>query len=74
MRYVGDPYWVTARYPGTCAKCGTPFPKGTRVFYYPKGKRLYSEACAVAAANDFEAAAADEAFMNFHGGGNGWYD
>lgn len=62
--YAGDPRWIKARYSGTCAKCHEAFGRGADVFYYPKGKKTYSGACADAASRDFAAAVADEDFMN----------
>ena len=65
--YAGDPHWITARYPGTCAarECSEAITKGDRAFYYPHGKALYAVACGHADANsrDFEAAAFDEDVM-----------
>jgi hypothetical protein len=62
--YAGDPRKITARRPGTCAKCGKPFLAGERIFYYPKGKQTYSGECALAAERDFEAARSDEDAMS----------
>jgi hypothetical protein len=59
-RYRNDPYWLTAKWPGHCAKCNTPIKAGERAFYYPHERRLYSGECAEQAARDFECAAADE--------------
>ena len=42
--YQGDPYWMTARYPGKCAGCHRPFPKGEQVFRYKSGK-VFAESC-----------------------------
>lgn len=67
----GDPYWMTARFPGKCAKTGEPFAKGARVFRYKSGE-CYAGAAAAAAAADFKSCADDEAFMNggeSYGGG-----
>lgn len=56
-----DPFWMTARYAGTDAN-GAPFAKGARVWYYPKGRRIYSGADAERRAAEFFAAAADESW------------
>lgn len=42
--YQGDPYWLTARYPGYCAGCGHPFPAGEQVFRF-KNRKLFAESC-----------------------------
>lgn len=62
IRYSRDPFWMDAKYAGRCAQCSTQFVRGTRIFYYPATKSAYcsSEACGVAAAHDFQAAAWDE--------------
>jgi len=67
-RTHGDPYWLAARFPGTCAKCKAPIPRGARAFYYPHGRSLYCAQadCGGAASADFAAAAADESV--YHGG------
>ena len=61
MRYSGDPYWITCRYPGKCSGCGAEIPKGKRAFRYKCGS-LYCDTpdCGQAASRDFDAAAADE--------------
>jgi len=63
-RYKGDPYWLTARYPGKCAKCGRAFTKGTDIFRYKDGT-IYADTCAEAASREFEAAAADEDLYSY---------
>ena len=65
-RYRSDPRWITTRFPSTCHACSTVLPKGTRAYYFPKGRRIYGEKCCDAAARsaaDFEAAAFDDAMM-----------
>ncbi len=61
-RRGGDPYWLTARYPGPCAKCGTEIKAGEQAFYYPNGKKLFGKTCGCgdAAQADFDAHAFDE--------------
>jgi hypothetical protein len=61
-RYTGDPYWITARYAGACARCHQPIRAGERAFYYPKGKVLYCQAsaCGEQCAAEFQSAAQDE--------------
>lgn len=61
----GDPYWITAKYPGTCAKCQVKINKGERIFYYPNGNATYGDVCGCGdtAARDFFSAAADEDLM-----------
>lgn len=65
--YRDDPKWIVARYPGTCRHCGEPFKRGADVFYYPKGKATYVNACAARESASFEAAAADEYFATMGG-------
>jgi len=60
-----DPYWLTTKYAAIDTD-GKPIPKGTRVFYYPNGKRFLTGEKAEQASRDFEAARADEAA---YGGG-----
>lgn len=60
-----DPYWLIARYEGTCEKCGERIKAGERIFYYPNARAAYSGKCAEAAAADFNACAFDEAI--YHG-------
>ena len=60
-RYVGDPYWMTAKFPGSCSKCDKTFQKGERVFYYPKGPFAFPESChGNENASDYFGAMADE--------------
>lgn len=61
-RYARDPYWLSARYPGTCARCGAPIARGARSFYYPSNRSLYCAAngCGADASADFESMAMDE--------------
>ena len=60
-RYAGDPYWLTLKYPGQCARCGRELRKGERAFRYKSGA-LYcdSAVCGRAESRSFEAAAEDE--------------
>lgn len=70
MRYQGDPYWTTARFDSIDAE-GKPCRKGTRIFYYPKGKKVYQGASAERESAAFNAAAEDEAqYMSGYGSGN----
>ena len=59
--YSGDPYWLTAKYAGTCAGCGKPFAKGEQVFRF-KNKKLFAESCGCGTfeSERFEMAAQDE--------------
>lgn len=59
--YRNDPYWTTARFEGKDAD-GNPVAKGTKIFYFPKGKKVYQGEKAEQAAREFSAAAQDEAF------------
>lgn len=62
--YSCDPYWITARYAGTCAGCGVAIDKGERAFYYPSGRKLYcshpDDGCGETHAAEFESRAFDE--------------
>lgn len=57
----GDPYWMTAKYPGK-AKDGTPIKKGDRVFYYPRTKTMLVGPEAEKASREFGAMSFDEDF------------
>lgn len=59
-RYGNDPPWITARYEGTCVKCSTKVPKGTRVCYYPNGRQVKCEPCGDAGQAEFDAQAWDD--------------
>lgn len=63
MHYVkGDPYWITARYPGRCMnpKCQGHIPTGSRAFYWPKGRMLECRKCGEASERKFLAECQDE--------------
>jgi len=61
-RYKGDPFWITAKYPSKCKKCGKEINKGAKAFYYPKGRAIYCDSpdCGQQASREFQAAAEDE--------------
>lgn len=61
----GDPFWMTAKFKGTCATtgCDDPIRRGDRIFYYPNGKKAYVGTCAAAADRDFGSTSFDE-FVN----------
>jgi len=66
MYVKGDPYWLTARYPGACKGCGAAIRKGDRAFYWPKGKRIECTVCGDHSERRFLAETADEYFpMSF---------
>lgn len=58
----GDPYWMDARFGGTCGSkgCTDEIKKGDRIFYYPNGRSALVGACAEAAARDFASCMFDE--------------
>jgi hypothetical protein len=60
----GDPYWMTAKYPGK-DKDGKPFKKGEKVFYYPRTKTILTGPEAEKAAREFASAASDEDFYGY---------
>lgn len=62
-RYCLDPRWITARFASNCPQCRKPIRKGSRVFYYPNGKKALCETCGTPAAAKFEADCHDEAFL-----------
>jgi len=59
--YNGDPYWLTARFAGTCSGCGKPLAKGEQVFRFKNGK-LFAESCGcgIYESQQFEQIAQDE--------------
>jgi hypothetical protein len=65
-RYSGDPYWLTAKFPGQCAKkdCTDQIKKGDSIFYYPRGKKAFVGQCAENAAADFDSCTFDEMVYN----------
>ncbi len=64
--YSKDPYWMTTKYPGKCAKCGKRINRGDQVFYYPRTKALFcnNDDCGGAADRDFNSCAFDDAQMS----------
>lgn len=59
-RHGGDPYWTTARFDGKDAH-GNPVKKGTRIFYFPTGRRVFQGTDAERESRSCEAA--DENFL-----------
>lgn len=62
MTYRNDPYWTTARFDSIDAE-GKPVSKGTRIFYFPKGKQVFQGESAERESRAFEAAKFDESQM-----------
>lgn len=62
--YNNDPKWLTARFNSTCVKCKNTIKKGTEIFYYPKTKAVFCEACAEIESKSFDAIVQDEDFYN----------
>ena len=62
--YRNDPRWITAKFNSLCAGCGSQIKRGDDIFYYPTGKKALCSVCGETQSNQFEAAAADEAFIN----------
>lgn len=58
-----DPYWITAKYPGTDSD-GKPFRKGEKVLYYPLTKTFLTGLKAEKAWREFQAAKEDEDFYS----------
>ena len=58
VRAGRDPYWLTAKFEGTCGKagCNHPIHRGERAFYYPNTKTILAMPCghADAASADLE--------------------
>ena len=59
-----DPYWINARYSGSCSQCQAEIKKNARIFYYPANRAILCEECGEPAARQFEASKQDEAFYN----------
>lgn len=57
----GDPYWMTAKYPGK-DRNGKSFSKGEKVFYYPRTKAILTGEEATNASREFDAARFDEGY------------
>lgn len=64
-----DPYWLRARYPGSCSQCNAAIKRDDRIFYYPNTRTVFCAAddCGGRAARDFDAAAFDERVMSGSG-------
>ena len=60
--YSKDPKWLTARYPGRCAGCGESIRRGSEIFYYPIGRKVFSGKCADDASRDFQSMTASESY------------
>jgi hypothetical protein len=63
----GDPYWLTAKWPGVCRRCGTRIKRGDKAYYYPSDKSLFcgADSCGEKASREFAALRQDEEF--YHG-------
>ena len=64
MRYRDDPRELTTKYAGTCATCGKPVPRGARVVYWPKARKVICWPCGESDLRHSLAAMADEDFGN----------
>lgn len=60
----GDPYWMTAKYPGKDST-GKAVRKGDKVFYYPNTKTMLTGDEAEKASRDFDAGKFDEDFSGY---------
>ena len=59
-----DPFWMTAKFNGKCASCGSAIKRGTQIWYMPASRSAYGENCCDAGRQherDFGAACFDEA-------------
>lgn len=65
MRYSGDPYWTSCRYPCKCAGCGQEIKKDESIFYFPRDKSVFceKESCGKKESASFEDAAFDESMI-----------
>ena len=43
-RSNGDPFWLTARYPGKCS-CGCEIKPGQQIFWYPNDRTAICRKC-----------------------------
>jgi hypothetical protein len=56
---------ITSKYAGTCRRCGSSFPAGTRIRYGGRGRTYHLKTdCASASASDGRPYAADDAFRD----------
>lgn len=62
-RYALDPRWITAKFASDCSDCRKPITRGSRIFYYPNGKKALCETCGTPASAKFQAEAQDESFL-----------
>jgi len=58
--FAGDPHWIVSRWKSNCEGCGAVINRGTKAFYYPKGKHIYCANCGADEYAKFRAAAEDE--------------
>jgi len=63
MTYRDDPYWTTAKFDSIDAE-GNRVTKGTRIFYFPKGRKVYQGESAERESARFEAEKFDEAMYS----------
>jgi hypothetical protein len=66
MHYVkGDPYFLAARYDGTCFTCEEHIEKGSQILYWPKGgaRKVQCETCGDKHYAKFQAECADETWQ-----------
>ena len=66
QRQLKDPYLTDGRFPSACKKCGGEIHKFDRIFYYPRTRAAYGQACGCAGHQDseFSAAVFDEDMYN----------
>lgn len=64
MRYSQDPYWLRARYAGTCVTCHILIARGSRAWYWPSSRVLACSICGEAAERRFAAEVFDEEACN----------
>ena len=44
MMRTRDPFWIFAKFPGKCTRCGAPIKKGESIFYYPATRAVFCPA------------------------------
>ena len=60
-----DPYWLEARFPSQCARCGRQIARGESIFYFPNSRTVFckDDDCGLQEARDLAAALHDERML-----------
>lgn len=62
--YKDDPRKMAAKFTGRCKQCNCKTPKGSTIYYWPKGRLALCEKCGEEEYRTFLSAAQDEAMYS----------